>query len=284
MQTVYIDLLFLINFSMDLLCIIFVSKLTFKKLSPIRAALGAALGGAYSVASLFIPRGFWGAVLDIICCLFICLTAFFKRSDGAKSLFAVIFTYLFSSMLLGGTMTAIFSILNRTGVSLDGGESNDFPPWLVLLVAIAAAIGSYIGGRALKSRASKEVVFIDLILNGRRANFTAMCDSGNLLRDAISGRPVIVVDNSLSKRLIGSKSPPDAHALWRLDGELSSRVTLIPCATACGSKTMVAFRPQKIIIKNRGKSREADALIGFADLSHAPNGCEALIPLELMQI
>lgn len=284
MQTVYIDLLFLINFSMDLLCIIFVSRLTFKKLSPVRAALGAVLGGAYSVASLFIPRGIPGSALDVLCCLLICFTAFFKKDEGAKSLFAVIFTYLFSSMLLGGTMTAIFSILNRSGVSFDNSGGGDIPPWLVLAVATVSAVSSYLGGRALKSRAGKEVAFVEVVLNGRRANFSAMCDSGNLLKDAISGRPVIVADSSIARKLIGSNPPPDARALSHLKSELSSRVTLIPCATACGSKTMVAFRPQKILITQSGKHFEADALVGFADLSHAPKGCLGLIPLELMQI
>ena len=181
-------------------------------------------------------------------------------------------------------MTAIFSILNRSGVSFDDIESNDFPPWLVLIVAITAAIGSYLGSRALKSRVGKEIFSLEVTLNGKHSNFTAICDSGNLLRDAISGRPVIVVDNSLSKSIIGLKSPPDARSVEGLESALSSRVTLIPCASAFVSKTMVAFRPQKILITRGGKSYDTDALIGFADLSHAPKGCLGLIPLELIQI
>ena len=56
-QNVYVDLLFLIDFSMDFMCFYITSKILHRKISPIRTVLACILGGVYSVTVLFITTG-----------------------------------------------------------------------------------------------------------------------------------------------------------------------------------------------------------------------------------
>ena len=114
-RVVYADILFLINFSMDFLCLYISSKILSIKLSSIRAILSATLGGVYSVLALFLPSAYGlSFIVDVGVCLLMCLVAWGKaRKKG--DLFVGAAFYFAISMALGGVMTAIFNLLNRLG-------------------------------------------------------------------------------------------------------------------------------------------------------------------------
>lgn len=283
MQTVYVDLLFLINFSMDYLCMFLVSKLLFIKMSLIRAALGAVIGGIYSVALLFIPDGGIPEIIpNVICCVTMCLIVFFKKGDSYKRVIAISLTYMFASMLLGGIMTATFNLLNNSGMEFETSTSKDIPPWLVILVALSSILCTYVGGRFIRRRTERQTAHVTVFFGNRKAEFEAMYDSGNLLRDQISGRPVIVADESHAELLIDSPKELKTSRLTSLDKELAKRIVLIPYSTASGSRTMVAIRPQKLIITSQNRTYESDAILGFADVKCTLEDCSALIPYELI--
>lgn len=282
-QTVYADLLFLINFSMDFLCVFLVAKLTSKRLSYPRAIAGAVLGGAYSVAILFMPPlGRLEIIPDILCCLLMCLIVFARKGDTLGTLALNTVTYLLASVLLGGIMTAAFNLLNSSGIDLEGTGEGDIPPWLLVTVGLASVISTYAGGHFLKRRAAERQAEIDVTLCDVTVTIRAMCDSGNLLRDSVSGRAVIVADNRHTSSFFKKRKEITAKDAITLDGDIRRRIALIPCSTANGSGTMVAFRPQKVIVRTDRREKEVDALIGFAEIKCAAPDCSALIPPELL--
>lgn len=283
MQTVYVDLLFMINFSMDFLCVFLVSKLLFKKISLLRAIIGAAIGGTFSVCMIFMPaESILNLILDVLCYIFICLVVFAKKGDGIKTLLINCSTYFISSVLLGGIMTATFSLLNNSGITLDDTEGNDFPPWLVLGIGLFSFAVSYFGGRYIKRRSCKEIVDIKMVIADKELTVSAMCDSGNFLCDSISGKPVIVADMKHAKYFFDGIDKLNIDVLDKLEPKVACKAVLIPYSTASGSRTMVAFRPRELTINHNGKVKSADALIGFADIKCTTDGCSALIPSELL--
>ena len=112
-QDVYIDLLFLINFSMDYLCLYICAKVLRKKQKLLRMMLAAAIGGVYSVISLFF---IFSAPVNLICdalfCLVISAIAFAERRRLVSSTLICGFLFVGISMMTGGAMTAIFNLLN----------------------------------------------------------------------------------------------------------------------------------------------------------------------------
>ena len=283
MQTVYVDLLFLVNFSMDFLCIFLTAKILFRKLSLIKAAIASAIGGAYSVAAIFLPPNqIIGILSSVLCCILMCLTVFGKKGNSLKSIAIVCVTYILSSVLLGGIMTAAFNLLNNSGIDLNIEESNDIPPWLFILAGIASITAACTGGKFLRHTASQKSAVITVTIDKKSNTFNAMCDSGNLLRDSISGRPVIVVDKSMADDFFDTNISLDTADTERLDNELKRKIAIIPYSTVSGDKTMLAFRPQKLIIESGGSTHESDALIGFADVKCANSDCLALIPPDLI--
>ena len=63
-EEVYADLLFLINFSMDFLCLYFTARFLRRRMRLALITSAAIIGGIYSVASLFLPF----AKLEILLC------------------------------------------------------------------------------------------------------------------------------------------------------------------------------------------------------------------------
>ena len=99
-EIVYVDLLFLINFSMDFLCFYITSRIMSTKLSSGRAVLASALGGIYSDIALFISVGTTlGVIIDLAVCALICAVAFYKRKEGRR-LYLHILVYFAVSMAL----------------------------------------------------------------------------------------------------------------------------------------------------------------------------------------
>lgn len=260
-----------------------VAKLTSRCLSYPRAIAGATLGGAYSVAILFMPPlGRFEIIPDILCCLLMCLIVFARKNDTLGTLALNTVTYLLASMLLGGIMTAAFNLLNSSGIGLEGSNGEDIPTWLLLSVGVVSVISTYAGGRFLKRRAAERQAEIAVTLCDVTVTIRAMCDSGNLLRDSVSGRAVIVADNRYISSFFKKRTAFSTDDVTALNGDIRRRIALIPCSTANGSGTMVAFRPQKVIVKTDRREKEVDALIGFAEIKCAAPDCSALIPPELL--
>ena len=287
-QTVYADLLFMINFSMDFLCMFLVARLLSRRFSLLRGALASALGGLYSVASLFSPLGEAASTaVDVLFCLVMCLVAFAAKNERPSSMLLITATYFLASMLLGGIMTAIFNLLNRAAPPLDDfTDGQDMPIWLFAAVTAVSSAITWIGGRFLRTRSQVTSAEVEIRLGKRKAVVRAMCDSGNLLRDSLSGKPVIVSDRREAINLLPADCPAiadwNAETVASLPPHIASRVRMIPMGTANAEGLMFALRPDSIIIRTGNKTRTADALVGFADIHCALPDCTAVLPPELI--
>ena len=74
--TVYGDVLFLINFSMDFLLLFSTSKIMHLRPSAKRLVISSVLGGAYGVAALFIGSAALTLVCNTAAALFMCFLSF----------------------------------------------------------------------------------------------------------------------------------------------------------------------------------------------------------------
>ena len=106
---------------------------------------------------------------------------------------------------------------------------------------------------------------------GREVTLTAMVDSGNLLRDPITGLPVIVC----ARRAVATLLPPAAP-----EG-LAPGMRLISVRTVSGTALMAVFRPQEALVRSGGAWRPVKALVGVAPQGYS--GCQALVPACLAE-
>ena len=297
-QTVYADLLFLVNFSMDLLCFFVTARLLRRPFRIRRCILAAAMGGVYSVAILFVKmNSVLGLVADLGFCALMCLCAYGIKDKKASEFILHTTVYFGVSMGTGGCMTAMYSLLNKMDLPL--GEVSNNPDgisvWLFGLLAAVSGAAAMFGGKLFKNISIDTVSDIEITYRGVVLTVRGITDTGNMLKDPIGGKPVIIVD-ATSLQSILSKSCIDAAIVGDISAIISEdsshKVRLIPMHTASGSSVACAFVPERIRISVRGrrgaaneKYVDADAIFAPARLclssDRAAKGCSALIPADI---
>lgn len=125
--------------------------------------------------------------------------------------------------------------------------------------------------RAAPRQTFARCVTVDIRLRARRIVLTALVDSGNLLRDPLTGLPVIVVSRRAAQRLL-TLPPP---------GELSPGMRFISVRTVAGSSLMTVFRPDGVRIMQGGAWQSVQAIIGLSPDGY--DGAQALVPMSLTQ-
>ena len=243
-QVVYVDVLWLIDFSMDLLSLGLAGRIAQRTARPWRLCLAAGLGGLWSVLALLCGLdGIGGLVLDLAVAAGLCLLAYGRNSAGR---FALIFGgFFFSTLLLGGSMTALANLFaEQTEQGISGG-------WFFLL-ALAGG-GITVLGTHLRRRAAPRRMAVTVTLGERSVVLDGLSDSGNLVHDPISGRPVIFIaphrlaaltDGRLYAALLSGR----AEEMVGLSPEDARRICLVPLETVQGRALAPMLRPDGVTV------------------------------------
>lgn len=283
---VYIDVYLLINMSMDYLCILITARLTHRKTTPWRLLLASAVGGFYAVASLLLGlKGGVGIVGDALVAMGMMALTLRGRGERIWRAVRTVPVFLLVSMILGGVMTALYSLLNRLSLPFDAIEGDGISAWLFALLALVAGLATSRGGRWLGLSGRVRSVTVEAVLFGKTVTLHAMVDTGNLLRDPVSGRGVIVADRKkiehvLPKTLIFEGREGEKDLFSRLEGDpaLARKIRLIPARTATGDGLICAVIPELLTVKTERESYQADYLIAWSALDGSAEGFDAVIP------
>ena len=270
---IYADTLFIVNFSMDFLSLFITGKLTHSPIRPLRLSIAAAIGALYATLSAvfdsgdLLSRGLWSAAF-VICALTMCKVAY---NLGLKRLIPV---FLAVNLSLGGLMSILFSAARRNGLTVE--NSDGASPLTFLIFALISGVVSLIYGRIRLFGDRRREVESKVTLLGETAGAKLLCDSGNLLCDPISSKPVII----LSPKIFGDRLPPELQAsdpdISALSGRLCTKLRLIPARGVTGSRLLVGVVPDEVLVDGN----EVDAIIALADGSY--DGCDGIIPEELV--
>lgn len=191
MTVVYVDSVFVLNALMDYLLVLSAARLAGIPLRRGRYLLAGLLGGAYAVAVFLPGLGFLAATpVKLAAGVLLALTAY----GGEEKLLRLTLLLFAVSCALAGCVLAL-GLLAGGGVPVVNGVFYtdvdarvlliaSAAAYLVLTVVFRAAAGKGIRGQLVPAR---------VCLGGRETAFTAFCDTGNSLRDPVSGQPVLVV-------------------------------------------------------------------------------------------
>ena len=294
-QVVYADLLFLIDFSMDFLCLYITARLLHRGFSVLRGAVAAAFGGIYSVLIIFFSMNTWlGMLSDLGVCTMICLIAFGCRDKSLYEFCICASSYFGVSACLGGFMTAIYSLLNRLDLPFDEiGATDGISVWLFGFLAFISGIISMIGGRFFRRSSVTDIADVEITYGGKSISLKAFVDTGNMVSDPLSGRTVILVDKAVALKIMNEETVEFAlkGRMGLLGSSVVKNIRLIPMKTASGDSILCAFVPEKITVTVQGKNKkprrfDVNALFAPSELSMTSDkragGCHALISPELL--
>ena len=289
-RDVYADLLFLINFSMDYLCLYVCARAMRRKIRLPRMLIAASLGGIYSVLSLFLPTSsIISLIIDALVCVVMCAITFSEEGRRASSTLLCSFLFVGISMMTGGCMTAIFNLLNRLDLPLGDIESDGISTYLFAILAAAAGIISLRSGEIVSRRAAIKDCTLTVALRGKSITLSALVDSGNLVKDPLSGKSVVIIDRTALSPLVDLSAIDSFLSGEPPNGGAPKGMRMIPINTAGGRSLLCAFPPDALsatVTTKKGKSAAValDALIAPSDIKNSAAGHGAIIPSDIIKI
>lgn len=278
---VYVDLYFLVNASMDLLCLAMTASILHRAVKRWRLFLAALLGGGWAVGVLLLGiDGAPGVVPDLLMAVLLAAVAFAEKNGRITRLLRDAGAYALLSALLGGLMTVLYRFLNRLELPLEALQGDGLSAWMFAILAAVAGFFTLRGGRLFRRSGAVRDVGLEITVEGRTAVLRALVDSGNLLTDPLDGRSVVLADPA---KLLPCLSPMLAHALEHPESappEYARRIRLIPAHSATGEGLLAAFAPDRLVIVTKKDRVMANDLVALSPLGGTAGGYDALIASE----
>lgn len=252
----YLDLVIALNFLVDFLLLMGTNRLAGYPPGAGRAAVASALGGLYGGACLLPGFRFLGNTLWRIVSLGLMGAVAFGWNRGTLRR-CVLFVLL--SMALGGIALGLGS---GSVPSLLGAAAG------VLLLCMVGFRGS---------ADTRRFIPVELEYGNRQVRLIALHDTGNTLRDPLTGTPVLVAGPKIGKsiaELTEEELRDPAEAVLKHPG-----IRLVPYrAVGKSSGMLVAIRVPRAKVGNR----EGSLMVAFAPDGLGENGeFEALIGGEV---
>ncbi len=264
---VYADILFIINFLMDGLCLTLSLIFAGKPLRLWRFILACGAGGFYAVFAIgfqYLPV--WLSLsLHLIAALVICFICLEKPS--IKDTTALSALFFLCNALLGGMLTAIYSLCGQFALYRGVFYAELSPVSLLIWAAVCGTAVLFAVSRS-KTKARASHADIDIEFNGKHLRLYCLCDSGNLLRCPYTGFPVVTVKETAIAPLLESEIPP----------------RYIPTQSLGGSVLLPSFLPESAKIRSFGERefRTVRICIAIDNTNNAFGGCDGIAPSVLI--
>lgn len=282
MKTLYIDVYFLINLTVDMLALHFAARLSKIYVGVKRLVISALIGGLYaSLSILFIESRPLVILLSFISLILICHISTGKVSAFRKIKYSVAF--LISEMLIGGIVYSGFclakDVISDTSLA-EFGNQNRRLLILSLFVLLSLGILKLVIFFFSTSCAEKNVK-LDVIYNGKSFLVEALVDSGNMAIDPFDKTPVMLLSKKESVRIFGNffyeiQNPNSAeYALKR-------KVRVIPVSFGKTKKILCGLRPDGVYVHKKDGREKISLIIAIDTDGEGYCGYGALIPLSAL--
>ena len=249
---IYLDLAIFLNFCVDFLLLLGTNRLAGYPPGYSRILPAAAFGALYSGACLirgfhFLACGFWRIVS-----LALLSWIAFGWNPGAFRRCGI---FLLLSAALGGVALGV----GRTGLLLlllsAGGV------WILCVMTAGNGVGR------------NRFITVRLCYCGRKVELTALWDTGNTLRDPVTGERVLVIGASPAQKLTGLSREQLKHPLDTLTYRPIPGLRLIPYSSVGGSGMLLGLRLADVTVGNRKQG----AVVAFA-----PDGLDGAMGYEAL--
>ncbi len=280
MTVVYLDVLFLINFSADYLILLLSGKLLHLAVSRRRLLAGGALGALLGTAISVSLSGILALFAALAALLLMDLAAFGWR--GGRMLLRLLAVTLLVGALEGGIMSLllrfVLRLLSKYAPEPDTGGKLALFLILSMLGYLSVRLASRLGrlghGREMEARVT---------VGGRCKMLTLLVDSGCFLKEPLTSRAVVI----LSKK--GAEGLLPAAVLFCGAGEMPHlgaderrRYYTIPYRTVGGRRLMHGYRPDSLELMVDGKTISLSVILGVGEEGESYGGRDGILPAGIL--
>lgn len=297
---VYLDILIVENFAMNYIILYTTSLFLKTKRMILRFMAGSFIGVCYMVLSLLLntPSSVWVILGKLSLSLLIIAVAFNPKK--LKEFIKTLITFYVVTFIFAGAAFALILFGGAGGIAPDGSM---YLNWNLPInfIVLTAMTGMFLFGRFRKyirerSRSDDCFVSLYIVFDGNGIWIPALVDTGNELKDPISGCPVVIVEAEAISSLLPEKlkeffRQKGLYELLQIDMPLIeagwiSRFRIVPYSSlGCEKGMLPGFKPDFIEINETGQEKKdiRDVIICLYDKQLSENKkYSALLAPELV--
>ena len=275
LQKVYIELVFLDNFIVNLLIVLLASRLTKTPIKWGRFSVAAALGGIYGCFAVGLSGWLQMLTVKIAAGFAMCFIAFWQR--GERGFWKNVCAFWAASFVLAGAVYACMISFGEPA-SIGGAVIVRPPVRYILLGLFVGAVLTDLLARVRRRVLKREsqTVMLNLILGEKQTAVKAFVDTGNLAHDPLSKLSVVFLSHAAAQALLGNK----LYTLITKKAAIpTDRLRIVPCETAAGQGVFYGIELDDVMLQNQSQGLRAVVCISERPL---PSGCGAVVGTELL--
>ena len=243
----YIDVFFLENFMMDSLLLLAVNRILRCSCAYGRIFAGAVLGSVLTCLAVAVPvPGVVRMILFHVVISSVMIRTGLRVRGGIQFAKAFLLLYL-AAFAAGGILQMIRPYVRRAGL------------------LYAAAVAFYFLFTRLWEkipalfRRKEQICEVSVFAAGNRYELKALCDTGNVLKDPLTGDPVCVLDPGTAEHIFGLSGSPE-------------RFRYIPYRCVGGESVMKIFRVEQMCISAGEEPWIQSPLLGVGEAALSASG------------
>ena len=279
MTTLYVDVYFLINFTVNILSMFLSSKFLHIRTTVIRLIIGGIVSSALAIIYILMPSSFFFRIAGFI------VFVLFEGGIISKNV-SIIRRIKFISLLvvceclIGGMVHYGYVLLDEYFYDMlsdiEGNAENRkallFSLIILLIIGAFKILIMLFSGEKNIKRAE-----IKIEIEGFTAETEALIDSGNLVCDPLNMCPVVFIKKKFAKKIL----PQNIIELSHIDDLKSGyrkRIRLIPITRNGSTHVLTGVKADKVFIKIGQQEEEINVTVAIDKEEGDFGGYEALVP------
>ena len=255
METIYVDVLIVLNIYVNFFLLRITAGITHSRLRTGRCIAASVYGSLFSLAILLPSLG-TALNISIKLAAAVSIVAAAFGIPSVKRLITDTTAFFIANFVLAGTVYGAYSLFAPQFMHCNNACFYiDFS----LLILIAATAVLYLIVRLIRiytDRAPADSYQVIIRHRGRIVSLEGLADTGNCLVDHFTSAPVIICPMERFSELTGTK--PDLSSLPK-------GFRLLPYTAVSGSGLLPVFRPDEVLIQSGSSRKSVDAEIGFGE-------------------
>lgn len=296
-MTIYLDVILLENLCMNYIILFATGLIHRVKIKSWRIFVSSLIGGIYAVLT-FAPalEIYSNFIFKILLSVIMIYIAF--HPSNVKLLFKELIIFYLVSFAFGGCAFALLYFIKPQDILVRNGVlTGTYPIKIALLGGIVGFVIVNIAFKVVKGKLSKKDMFceVTIFIEEKQKTIKAFIDTGNLLKDPISGIPVIVVEVIELEEIIPKEiilhlneilEGKDTDILANLPIKYMSKFRIIPFSSL-GKQNglLLGFIADKVKIKTEENEEElSDIIIGIYEKNLTKNGAyTGLVGIDIIE-
>ena len=279
MQTLYVDVFFLINFTIDILSSHFSAKFLHIKTNVTRLFLIGIIGALSAILDLFLNGGSILKILNIFAPLIFSGFLITGKCSISRRL-KFVFAFIVTCLTLAGIVYFAYSMLDRLfadytpqeTVRVENRGALLFSLIILCAIGIFKLINTFFSGaKGMKN------IRVRIEIDGMFAETDALVDSGNLVKDPMNMNPVLFLKQSFAKTFL-PEAITELSSLSSLDARFKKRVRLIPVTKSGATHVLTGIRADKVSVISEKMTEEVAVSIAIDKDGGTFGGFDALLP------